>query len=182
MPLGDDNAGTIFMQSNRNKKSVTVDPASAEGKAIIGRLIKTAAIVLVNVPPALKAMELDYESLKAIKSDIILTTISAFGAQGPWRDRVAFDGVVQVMSGLSYMTGRPGDPMKTYGPWADFSTAALAAYATLAALLWHRQAGEGQHVDASMLMAALIPATTLLIEQAVLQPDRQPSGNRSHMA
>jgi crotonobetainyl-CoA:carnitine CoA-transferase CaiB-like acyl-CoA transferase len=74
------------------------------------RLVNTAGVVVANLPPqTLRTMKLDYESLKAIKPDIILTTATAFGGPGPWSDRVGFDGVGQVMSGSVYMTGA-GDP------------------------------------------------------------------------
>ncbi|MET0337360.1 MAG: CoA transferase, partial [Caulobacter sp.] len=178
--LAKGDGGATFLQTNRNKKSLTLDLGSAEGKAIMRRAIATADIVVANLPPqSLTSMGLDYESLKAIKPDIILTTINAFGSGGPWSHRVGFDGVAQAMSGLCHMTGHPGDPQKAYGPWVDFSAATFAAYGTLAALLWRRQTGEGQHVESAMLLAALAPATTLLIEQAVAKPNRGPAGNQS---
>ena len=180
VPLADEDGGATFLACNRNKMSVTVDLGSPEGKEIVRRLIATTDIVVANLPPqSLLSMGLDYDSLKAIRPDIILTTINAFGSGGPWSHRVGFDGVAQAMSGLVYMTGHPGDPMKAYGPWVDFSTATFAAMGTLAALLHRRQTGEGQHVQSSMLMAALAPATTLLIEQAVTKVNRGPQANRS---
>jgi crotonobetainyl-CoA:carnitine CoA-transferase CaiB-like acyl-CoA transferase len=176
----DDDGGATFLQMNRNKKSLAIDLASPAGRRIASRLIATADIVVANLPPqALVALGLDYEALCGIKPDIILTTINAFGSGGPWSHRVGFDGVAQAMSGLVYRTGQPGAPQKAYGPWVDFSAGAFAAFGTLAALLWRRQTGAGQHVESSMLMAALAPATTLLIEQAVTKVNRQAARNRS---
>ena len=126
---------------------------------MLNRLIASADVVLINMPHhALPAMGLDYASVKAQRKDIILTTINAFGATGPWSERVAFDGVAQAMSGLVYMTGQPGEPMKAYGPWVDFMTGTFAAMGTIAALHWRARSGEGQHVEAPMMLSALVPA------------------------
>lgn len=181
VPLaGEKDGGATFLGCNRNKKSLAIDMFGAEGREVVRRLVASSDIVVANLPArSLLSMGLDYESLKAIRPDIILTTINAFGAGGPWSHRVGFDGVAQAMSGLVHMTGRAGDPMKAYGPWVDFAAATFAAYGTLAALLHKRQTGEGQHVESSMLMAALAPAITLLIEQAVLRVNRGPQANRS---
>lgn len=182
VPLAKGDAGATFLATNRNKKSLTLDLASVEGKAILAKLIATADVVIANLPPqTLIAMGIDYDSLRAIRSDIILTTINAFGSGGPWSHKVGFDGVAQAMSGLCYMTGHPGDPQKAYGPWVDFSTATFAALGTLAALYHRRETGEGQHVESAMLTAALTPASTLLIEQAVAKVNRGPAGNRSQV-
>ena len=102
-PTGD---GALFMQMNRNKRGMTLDPMRPEGREVVARLVKTADVVVANLPPqTLSAMGLDYASLTAIKPDVILTTVSAFGRGGPYSDRVGFDGVGQVMSGAVYMTG-----------------------------------------------------------------------------
>src|SRR5674476_45022 len=70
---------------NRNKKCITLDPMKPEGQEVMRRLVTTADVVVANLPPrTLRAMKLDYESLKAIKPDVILTTATAFGGPGPW--------------------------------------------------------------------------------------------------
>src|SRR6185436_49893 len=101
-----------------------------------------------------RAMKLDYESLKAIKSDIILTTATAFGGPGPWSDRVGFDGVGQVMSGAVYMTGAGDPPYRAAVNWVDFGTALHCAFGTNATL----------------------------IEQAVIAANRVPTGNLGQTA
>ncbi|MET0988059.1 MAG: CoA transferase [Steroidobacteraceae bacterium] len=180
LPLGEKEPGAMFLPLNRNKKSVAIEPNTPQGRAIVEKLIRTADVVCANLPPqGLKAMGLDYETLRAIKPDIILTSLNAFGSGGPWSERLGFDGIAQVMSGLCYMTGQPGQPTKLYGPWADFSAGQLAALGTLAALMWRKQTGQGQHVEGSLLMAAMVPASGLLTEQAFTGINRQPSGNRS---
>jgi crotonobetainyl-CoA:carnitine CoA-transferase CaiB-like acyl-CoA transferase len=183
VPLADAEGGAGFLQTNRNKKSITLDPTSTTGSRIVAQLVATADVVVANLPPqGLEAIGLTYDAVRRIRPDIILTTINAFGSTGPWSHRIAFDGVAQAMSGQCYMTGQPGAPQKFYGPWVDFAAGTFAAYGTLAALLWRRQTGEGQHVEAPMLLAALVPGTTLLMEQAVTRADRKPSGNQSQVA
>ena len=87
---------------------MTLNPRTPDGRQILARLIKTADVVIANLPPStLVDMGLDYASLAAIKPDIILTTATAFGGPGPYAERVGFDGVAQAMSGNMYMTGDP---------------------------------------------------------------------------
>jgi crotonobetainyl-CoA:carnitine CoA-transferase CaiB-like acyl-CoA transferase len=180
LPLGEHEGGAMFLPLNRNKKSIALAIGTEAGRRIIARLVASADVVVANLPPqALAAMGIEYASLRRIKPDIILTSLNAFGSGGPWSERLGFDGIAQAMSGLCYMTGHPGDPQKTYGPWADFSAATFAAFGTLAALRWRDRTGEGQEVEAALLAAALVPATGLLVEQAVTCANRGPSGNRS---
>jgi len=180
-PVADDGAGSLFLQVNRNKRGMTADPTSTGGREVVRRLVGWADVVVVNLPEtALRIMGLDYDSVRAVKKDVILTTIDAFGRGGPYSDRVGFDGVGQAMSSSMHLSGQPGRPTKTYVPWVDFNTAALAAYATMAALLWRERTGEGQHVTASLLRTALTASSGPVIEQAVTQPNRTAIGNRSH--
>ena len=124
-PIAAGGEGALFMQMNRNKLGLTLDPMKLEGQEVVRRLVKTADVVIANLPPqTLSAMKLDYDSLKAVKPDIILTTVTAYGRGGPYSDRVGFDGVGQVMSGASYMTGMDEQhPVRFQAPWVDFGTA-----------------------------------------------------------
>src|ERR1700710_1833875 len=125
-PLTEAQDGGLFMQMNRNKRGMTLDPMKPGAKEVVRRLVESADVVVANLPPqTLAAMQLDYESLRAIKPDIILTTVSAYGRGGPYSDRVGFDGIGQVMSGAVYMTS-DGDgerPYRFQAPWVDFATA-----------------------------------------------------------
>jgi crotonobetainyl-CoA:carnitine CoA-transferase CaiB-like acyl-CoA transferase len=127
-------------------------------------------------------MGLDYATLRAIKPDVILTTVSAYGHGGPWSHRVGFDGVAQAMSGAMHLTGHPDEPMRLYYPWVDFQTATLSAFGTLAALMERRTTGRGQQVEGSLLMSALTVADGALIEQEVIRTDRVATGNRGQIA
>lgn len=178
-PLGEADAGAAFLAFNRNKKSLTLDPASSQGREVMKKLIATADMVLVNMPiQAVEKLGLDYESLKAIRPDIILLHTSAFGVDGPYMDRVGFDGIGQVMSGATYLSGEPGHPMKHVVCWVDVSTAMFNAYGALAALLHRRATGEGQKVETNLLRSALNLSNAQVIEQAVIDRNREATGNR----
>ena len=87
-----------------------------EGQEIVRKLVATADVVVANLPPqTLVAMKLDYASLTAVKPDIILTTVTAYGRGGPYSDRVGFDGIGQAMSGAVYMTGERGPALSRAG-------------------------------------------------------------------
>ncbi len=178
-PVSRDGDGAGFMQLNRNKRGITLNPRTPEGRQILERLIPTADVVIANLPPdTLASMGLDYESLCQHRSDIILTTSTAFGASGPYATRVGFDGVAQAMSGNLHMTGNADEPTKNYFPYVDFTTASLNAMATLAAIIHRTKSGEGQHVQGCLLASALSIANGTMIEQALLGVNRSGTGNR----
>ena len=90
-PITENGDGAMFMQMGRNKLSLTLNPMKPEGREIVKKLVASADVVVANLPPdTLQAMGLDYDSLIAIKPDIILTMISAFGTGGPYANRVGF--------------------------------------------------------------------------------------------
>jgi len=178
-PIAAGGEGGVFFQTACNKQSLTLDPATPQGREIVQRLVREADIVVANLPPAsLKSLGLDYDSLKAIRADIILVTQTSFGDRGPLAARGGFDGVGQAMSGAMYMSGLPGAPAKAAAPYVDYSTAVLSAFGALAALLHRRQTGEGQEVKASLLGTALAVFGSHLVEQGALGINRTPSGNR----
>ena len=179
-PAGD---GALFMQVNRNKRGLTLNPMKSDGQEVVRRLVVTADVVVANLPDAaLEAMRLDYASLTALKSDIILTSVSAFGTGGPYSAKLGFDGIGQAMSGAMYLSGRPDEPTKSYVPWVDFTTALSAAVGTLAALMARRQTGRGQQVRGSLFASALSVANSTLIEQQVTTRDRVATMNRSQIS
>lgn len=179
-PVGADGDGALLMQLGRNKRGMTLDPMKPEGREIVRRLAATADVVVANLPAdTLTAMGLDYDSLRAVRPDIILTMISAFGSTGPYARRVGFDGLGQAMSGSMHLTGAPDQPVKAYAPFVDFGTAGLAAFGTMAALLERRRSGKGQIVESSLFSTALNMMNATAIEQAVLRRDRTATLNRS---
>ena len=179
-PITEDGAGALFMQLARNKQSLTLNPMKPEGREVVKKLVATADVVVANLPPdTLEALGLDYESLTAIKPDIILTMISAFGRGGPYSNRVGFDGLGQAMSGNMYMSGTPDQPMKAYAPFIDFGTASLAAFGTMSALFERQKTGRGQIVEGSLFNTALTMMNGTVIEQSAIQRNRVATLNRS---
>ncbi len=179
-PLTDEGDGALFLQINRNKRSIEVDPTSEEGREVVRRLVATADVVVVNVPDsALPRMGLDYDTLSAIRPEIILANVSSFGSKGPWADRPGFDSVGQAMCGSAYLSG-PGDvPYRSPITWVDHAAALYTAFGVMAALFERAQTGRGQQVSTNLLASAMAFSSTYLIEQAVAQPDRTAIGNRS---
>jgi crotonobetainyl-CoA:carnitine CoA-transferase CaiB-like acyl-CoA transferase len=178
-PVADDGAGAMFLVMNRNKRAMTLDPASPEGREIVKRLVATADVVVANLPPeVLRSLSLDLESLRRVKPDIILTTVTAFGAGGPWSAKHGFDGIGQVMAGSAYLTGTPEQPLRAAVPWVDCGTASLAAFGTLAALMARQQTGRGQKVEGALLRTAVAFNNPTLVEQQVVKVDRIATVNR----
>ncbi len=179
-PVTEDGTGAMFLQLARNKKSLTLNPMKPEGREVVKKLVATADVVIANLPPdTLAAMGLDYDSLTAIKPDIILTMISAFGRGGPYEYRVGFDGLGQAMSGSMYMSGTPEQPVKAYAPFIDFGTASLSAFGTMTALYERQKTGKGQIVEGSLFNTALTMMNGTAIEQAAIQRNRVATLNRS---
>ena len=172
-------AGALFLQMNRNKRSITLDPACPAGRAVVARLVKGADVVIANLPGAtLKAMGLDYDTLKSYRDDIIFVTNTAYGPIGPMSKNVGFDTIGQAMCGAMYMTGQPGHPTRAAANWVDFGTALHCAFGTMAALMERARSGKGQMVTGALLATALAVNNGTLIEQAVAQVNRVPTGNR----
>ena len=168
-PIGDDDVGAMFVVMNRNKRGMTLDPAAPEGRAIVKKLVATADVVVANLPPdVLRSLELDLDSLRRVKADIILTTVTAFGAGGPWSHKHGFDGVAQTMCGSAYLTGTPDQPMRAAVAWVDCGTASLAALGTLAALMERQKTGRGQKVEGALLRTAVAYNNPTLVEQQVI--------------
>jgi crotonobetainyl-CoA:carnitine CoA-transferase CaiB-like acyl-CoA transferase len=171
--------GAMFLAMNRNKRGMTLDPAAPQGREIVKKLVATADVVVANLPPAvLRALGLDLDSLRQTKPDIILTTVTGFGAGGPLSHKHGFDGIGQAMSGGVYLSGTPEQPIAFKVPWVDFGTACLSAFGTMAALLERGKSGQGQKVEGALLRTAVAFANSLLIEQALTGVNRVATENR----
>ena len=182
-PITGSGDGASFVSLNRNKRSLTLDTSKAESAEIIHRLIKRADVVVANLPiDVLKKMALDYDSLRAIKPDIILARISTFGPDGPYAGRVGFDTVAQAMSGAMSLTGFPGPPVRGIVPFADYGTALHTAFGVMVALYHRARTGQGQMVDGSLLATAVTFMQGLLAERHVLDVERRQTGNTGFWA
>ena len=175
--------GAMFMQMNRNKKGITLNPTKEGSQEIVKKLVESADIVVANLPPqTLKKMGIDYETISEYNEGIILTTVSAFGHGGPYSERVGFDGVGQAMSGAAYLTGHEEEPVKAYSPYIDYGTASLTAMGTLAAIIDREKTGKGQIVEGALFATSLAFMNTHIIEQAITKKNRKAIGNKSPYA
>ena len=147
---GPDSMG--FLNLNRNKRSVTLDLKSDEGREMFYKLAKTADVIVENYRPGVvQRLRIDYESIKAINPKIVYASISGFGQSGPWASRPGFDLMAQAMSGVMSVTGyKGGKPVKAGVPVADIGCALFAVYGVLSAYIGAQRSGEGQHIDASL--------------------------------
>jgi crotonobetainyl-CoA:carnitine CoA-transferase CaiB-like acyl-CoA transferase len=182
-PITNTGDGASFLSLNRNKRSLTLDIAKPESAEIIRRLVATADVVVANLPiDVLKKMRLDYDSLRAIRPDIIMARISTFGPDGPYASRVGFDTVAQAMSGAMSLTGFPDTPVRGIVPFADYGTALHTAFGVMVALYHRLQTGEGQLVDTSLLATGVTFMQGLMAERHVLGIERRQMGNTGFYA
>ena len=142
-----------FVWTNRSKESLTLDVKHLEAQKILMRLIvEEADVVVQNLAPGAAArLGLSYEALSKIKPGIIVCDISGYGNDGPYRDKKAYDLLIQSEAGLVSVTGTPDTPSKTGTSMADIAAGMYAYTNILAALMHRQQTGEGQHIDLSML-------------------------------
>jgi itaconate CoA-transferase len=142
-----------FVWTNRSKESLTLDVKHPKAQAILKRLIHERADVVVQnlAPGAAARLGLAYEMLAAAKPSIIVCDISGYGADGPYRDKKAYDLLIQSEAGFLSVTGTDADPVKAGCSIADIAAGMYAFTNILAALLQRQQTGRGQHLDISML-------------------------------
>lgn len=183
MPVTASREGSLFLQVNRNKRSITLDPLAPGGGAVLRRLVAASDVVVANMPEqSLRQLGLDYASLRAIRDDVILTTATAFDNGGPSSHRLGFDGIGQAVSGAVYLSGLPDQPVKAGVPYVDYATGLSCALGTVAAILARVHSGQGQHVQGSLLATALNITNAMVIEQAETRRDRVATLNRSQIA
>src|SRR5512133_1087098 len=170
-PLAGDNTRRLlgsgagfFPLFNRNKKSVALDLQTPAGRQAVLRLIATADIVSENFKPGtMKKLGLDYDSLKTLNPRLIYVSHKGF-LPGPYDHRTALDEVVQMMGGLAYMTGRPGDPLRAGTSVNDIMGGMFGAIGAMAALALRDKTGKGQEVQ-----AALFENNVFLVAQHMMQ-------------
>jgi crotonobetainyl-CoA:carnitine CoA-transferase CaiB-like acyl-CoA transferase len=141
-----------FASYNRNKRSLTLDLRSDEGKEILRDLLRGADVVLDNYRPGvMDRMGFGREALRAIKPDIVSCHITGFGLDGPYRDRPSFDFIAQAMSGFMSVNGaEDGPPMRAAPPLSDLVAGAYAAMGVLAALVRRNRTGQGEEVATAL--------------------------------
>jgi formyl-CoA transferase len=142
-----------YLCCNRNKKSVVVDLKSPAGVELIKDLAEVSDVLVENFTPGLmKKFGLDYEALRRINPRLVYCSITAYGQDGPYRDRPGYDMVLSAVGGLMWITGeRDGNPCKVGVAITDVLTGVYASGAITSALLWRERSGRGQYLDCSLL-------------------------------
>ncbi|GMQ84990.1 MAG: CoA transferase [Acidimicrobiia bacterium] len=146
-----------FLGMNRNKRSAVIDLKKSGGPEVVLRLAEHCDVALESFRPGVAdRLGIGYETMAARNPRLIYAAISAFGQQGPWRDRPGVDGVAQAMGGIMSVTGTAdGPPVKVGVPAADMAGGLFVAQAILAALFARERIGRGQRVDVSLLDSLL---------------------------
>jgi crotonobetainyl-CoA:carnitine CoA-transferase CaiB-like acyl-CoA transferase len=176
--------GANFFNFNRNKRAMALNLKTKEGKEIVCKLAKDADVLVENfLPGVINRLGLGYEALSQVNPGIVYCSISGFGQSGPFRERPAYDPILQAMSGIMDSTGEPDRPPVRIRPaMIDYCTGASAAFAIAAALFGRQKTGRGQRIDLALLDVAIYsmsPYVTQFKRRGEL-PERagsaQPSG------
>ena len=153
----DTTEAAYYLAANRGKRSITLDISSPEGQQIVRELVRHCDVVLENYKVGqLKKYGLDYESLRAVKPDLIFCSVTGFGQDGPYSHRPGYDFIIQGMGGFMSVTGERDDlpgggPQKAGVAISDLMTGMYATIAVMAALTHRDRTGEGQAIDMALL-------------------------------
>jgi crotonobetainyl-CoA:carnitine CoA-transferase CaiB-like acyl-CoA transferase len=178
--IADDLDGAGFLQLHSNKRSLCLDHANSAGRAVLERLVRSCDVVVCGAPAATLARQsLDYRSLSGLNPGLIYLNVSAYTSQGPRANEVGFDGIGQVMSGSTYMSGFGEQPTRSFTSWVDVSTGIYAAFAIACALIERARTGKGHHLETALMMSGYAAMSWLLVEQAATGRNRTRSGNRA---
>lgn len=186
---GDDSRGygpflngesAYFMSINRNKKSLTLNLKTEEGKKIFFRLLKDADVVLENFRPGtMDKLGLAYEELEKANPGIIYAACSGFGHSGPYSQKAAYDIIVQAMSGMMSITGTPdGPPTRTGASIGDITAGLFTAIGIVSALYNRKETGKGQKVDVAMLDCQVAILENAVARYFISGKSPEPIGNR----
>ena len=153
---GERNYSATFCSLNRNKKSITLDIRTGEGRDAALKLAQRADALIQNFRPGvMEKYGLGYDAVKAVNPKIVYCSISGFGPQGPYRDMPGYDTIGQARSGILSLVTDPGKPQGMGISFSDHLTGMYACYGVLAGLMNRMLTGEGQHVETSLLRASV---------------------------
>ena len=168
----------FFPMFNRNKKSIKINLQSPEGAEIARRLCATADVVAENFKPGSMAKYgLDYASLSATNPKLIYASLKGF-LPGPYDHRTALDEVVQMMGGLAYMTGRPGDPLRAGTSVNDIMGGMFGAIGILGALIQRGITGRGQEIQSALFENNVFLVGQHMLQYAITGKAAEPMPNR----
>jgi crotonobetainyl-CoA:carnitine CoA-transferase CaiB-like acyl-CoA transferase len=173
--------GAPFLWTNRNKQSVAVDLKSAEGLQVVRELIATADVIVENFSTGvMQRFGLDYENCRELSPEIIYCSISAYGREGAFADRLGFDPIAQVESGFVSMNGYSDrEGVRALSPVMDISTAMMASNAILGALVARERSGLGQAIEVSLFDNAVLMTGYATLQHLFTGKDPQRGGNTS---
>ena len=178
--LSDELDGAGFLQLHSNKRSLCLDPATTNGREALNRLLAETDVVVFGAPVSTLARQsLDYATLSKVNSRLIYLNVSAFTSQGPRANDIGFDGIGQVMSGSTHMSGFGDVPTRSFCSFIDVSTGIYSAFAIACALLDRAQSGKGHYLETSLMTSGYAIMSWILVEQALTQNNRTRSGNRA---
>jgi crotonobetainyl-CoA:carnitine CoA-transferase CaiB-like acyl-CoA transferase len=161
-------AAGFFTTYNRNKRSIAIDLKTAEGQAIVHRLVEKADVALENFGPGtIERLNCDWETLGAINPRLIFLSMKGY-LKGPYENRGALDEVVQMQSGLAYMTGPPGMPLRAGASIIDILGGVFGVVAVLSALRERDATGKGQRVGSSLFESAAFLLAPLMAGSAAI--------------
>jgi CoA:oxalate CoA-transferase len=171
---------TYFLSLNRGKKSITLNLATEKGRQILLQLVKQVDVIVSNyVPGTMEKLGIGYETVKQQNPRIIYAMCSGFGQNGPYRNKPAFDVIVQAMGGIISITGEPGrPPVRPGASLGDITAGLYLAIAILAALEERHSSGEGQMIDISMLDCQMALLENAYVRYLATGELPQPLGTR----
>ena len=174
------NRSGFFNQWNQGKRSVRINLSTREGVDLARRLVEKCDVVIDNFATGvMERLGLDYESLRAIRPDIIAASISGYGHTGPMKDYMGYGPSIAPLAGLSAATGYPGGPPEEVGiSYGDPTAGITAAAAICAALVARARTGEGQGIDVSLWEATLVLTPEIWMEYAMNGASPPRAGNR----
>ena len=175
--------GPLFMAGNTNKKGVTIDVQQERGRDLALELVRRCDVVLENFSPrVMDTLGLGYDALRAVRPDVVMVRMSAFGLDGPWRDRTGYAQTQEQVSGMAWITGWPDrEPLIPNGP-CDPLAGIHATIATLLALEHRQRTGSGVLVDVPMVGGALNVTAEVAIEYSAYGTVLTRMGNRGPAA
>jgi CoA:oxalate CoA-transferase len=175
-PSGENMAVAAY---NRNKKGITLNLQSAEGKEILKKLVKKSDVLVTNLTPrAVKKLEIGYESLSKVNPGLVYTSITGYGQYGPYAERPGFDPIFQAIMGHMYITGfKDSPPTKSGASLTDYGGALYGVIGILLALRHRDESGRGQEVDVALLDAGVSFMEAVFPQYKVLNEIQPRMGN-----
>ncbi|MFA5488248.1 MAG: CoA transferase [Candidimonas sp.] len=174
---------TDYISLNAGKRSLAIDLRDPQAQKIVHDLVRTADVFIENFKPGVVAkFGLDYDTLKAVKPDLIYCSISGYGQKGAWAGQGGYDAMIQALTGIALAGGEGPDapPAKVGFPVVDIATGVLGALSILAAVLQRDRLGKGERIDVSMVHSSLLLMYPLVTNYLTSGKQARRTGNRGY--